>query len=73
MSFRSMVRGGLFAASLLASACVFAQSVPGVKEGVPVTGEAGVTERVSVIMERARADDARAPRPPRLNYEYENE
>lgn len=41
--------------------------------GVPVTGAAGITESVATIMERARIDDARAPRPPRLNFEFENE
>ncbi len=41
--------------------------------GIPVTGAAGITEKVSDIMTRARVDDARPRTGPRIKYEFENE
>jgi hypothetical protein len=59
----------LIAPALLAQAASEGNSVT----GVPVTGAAGITEKVSDIMARARVDDAKPRGGPRIKYEFENE
>jgi hypothetical protein len=60
-------------ALLLASPSAFTQSKGSEQEGIRTVGAVGITERVSDIMARARAFDARGPRAPRMKYEFENE
>jgi hypothetical protein len=61
--------------ALLATPMLFAQSERESESitGVPVTGAAGITEKVSDIMARARVDDAKPRGGPRIKYEFENE
>jgi hypothetical protein len=65
----AMLSALLFAPVLLAQAASKDADIT----GVPVTGAAGITEKVSDIMARARVDDARPRGGPRIKYEFENE
>lgn len=67
---------GLFAplvALMLTASVSVAQENGDGQEGVRTVGAAGITEKVSDIMARAREYDARGPHAPRLKYEFENE
>jgi hypothetical protein len=61
--------------ALLATPVLFAQSERESESiaGVTVSGAAGITEKVSDIMARARVDDAKPRGGPRIKHEFENE
>ena len=71
MTHRGLIT--LLTGLLLTGSGAFAQSSGGEQTGIRTVGAVGITERVSDIMTRAREDDARGPRAPRIKYEFENE
>ena len=73
MNIHFFVRIGAFAACAFAGLAHATTAAESAQPGVTVTGAAGITERVSDIMTRARADDAKPRSGPRMKYEFENE
>ncbi len=73
--FSRKLRICLISFCVLAMPLAQAQSVtaPEIGAGTPITGAAGITEKVSDIMVRAAAADAAGRSGPRMKYEFENE